>query len=295
MRRIPRAASCETEWKGPLWYPTVKDKGDTDLVLVSDAIVRGVVTDAGGSPLPGAEVRFALSGKVWTYVKADDAGAFEVVGLEPGVWRVTVNGEGYAAEAGKLVRDARAIAEFPIRFVPGCIRGRVLDEEGAPRRNGYVVLGSTRWLNAKLGPDGEFAFWGLPEGDYAVNAYFGGSGREVTLQLHEGEIRDLELQAERPRSGMVELDVTLPDGTHPDGLQLFLSSSRFSSVSAAPPPIAPGRFRIRMRTGVGRITIGATRNYGAAEISVRVFESQTRVVVVALPPPGEYRKIDATR
>jgi len=240
-------------------------------------------------------VHFSRDGHAWTSVWADDTGCYEAIGLAPGPWRVTARGDGYAAEVGTLERDATAIEELPIRFEPGCIRGRIVNLRGQPYPHGSVVLRGEHWLNATLNKSGEFALWGLTAGEYAVSAYLGGVGPEMTVEIKPGEIRDLELTADRPRYGTIELDVTMPDGSHPDRLQLFVSNSKFGATSAAPKPIAPGRFPVRMRTGQGRIVIGATPGYGAAEISVEVFENRPRVLAVALPPPGEHLKIDATR
>jgi RNA polymerase sigma-70 factor (ECF subfamily) len=279
-------------WKNQIWYPWINGKRDTELTLVSDAVVQGAVIDEAGAPRPGAEVRFQRDQHAWTSARADDEGRYEAVGLAPGPWRVTTLGEGFAALAGTLERDARPVAVFPVRFRPGCIRGRVVTEKREGRRADITCQGE-HWLNTKLGPGDEFAFWGLPPREYVVHAWVTNHGPEIKVQLEPDEIREVELVVKRPRYGAVELDVTLPDGTRPDRLQFFVAASRFASTSAAPKPIAPGRFWVEMHVGWGRITIGATRVHGSAEIDVEVHEHRTRVVPVELPPPNTNRRIDA--
>jgi RNA polymerase sigma-70 factor (ECF subfamily) len=293
---FPRLASAvyNFHWKNQIWYPWINGKRDTDLTLISDAVVQGTVIDEVGAARSGAEVRFRRDQLVWTSAWADDEGRYRVVGLARGPWRVTAVGKGFAALAGTIERDARPVAVHSVRFLPGCIRGRVVTEgQGVPRA--HITCWGEQWLGTQLGEQGEFAFWGLPPREYVVNASIANHGPEIKVKLERGEIRDVELNAEQPRDGTVELDVTLPDGTHPDRLQFFLALSSLASVSAAPKPIAPGRFAVRMHVGRGRITIGATRVHGSAEIDVEVHEHRTRVVRVELPPPNTNRRIDATR
>jgi len=283
------------EWRGQIWYPWINGERDTGITLVPDAIVSGTVTNESGAAVPRAEVRFARDQHVWTSVVSDEEGRYRVVGLEPGPWRVTAHGEAFAVLAGTLERDRRVVAELPIHFQPGCIRGRVVSERSGEARRASVTLRGAQYFNMPVNARGEFAFWGLPAGEYALSYFYGGEGPETAVTLSPGEIRYVDLIAERPQYGTVELDVKLPDGSLPDGLQFFVSVARDVSTSAAPPPIAPGRFVIRMRTGPGRITIGATRAHGSAEIDVEVHENRTRVVPVTLPPPGQNLRLDATR
>ena len=78
--------------EGPVAIPVRGDAGDT-----TPAEVKGLVISEGGDPVPEVRVRLLRAdGTVDpAFALTDEAGAFELHGLAPGLWRIEVFGPGY--------------------------------------------------------------------------------------------------------------------------------------------------------------------------------------------------------
>jgi hypothetical protein len=75
--------------------------------------INGIVTDTGGSPLPGAEI--VVEGRAAPAVVADARGAFEIPNLPPGVYSVRVTLPGFRAQTQTVRLQGRL--RRPIKFV----------------------------------------------------------------------------------------------------------------------------------------------------------------------------------
>ncbi len=88
----------------------------------ADGAIDGVVLDATGSALPGAEVEVqptaGASTNAVTLVRADERGRFSAAGLTPGVYRVTVAMPGFARATRKVRVVGAGIAELRVALEP---------------------------------------------------------------------------------------------------------------------------------------------------------------------------------
>jgi len=92
----------------------------------SGAALTGLVTDQNGAVVEGAvvEARGLESGRTAS-TKTDSSGKYELGGLEPGDYRVSVNRAGFAASAKSIRLRAAATAGADFLLVPGVIEDSV--------------------------------------------------------------------------------------------------------------------------------------------------------------------------
>jgi hypothetical protein len=145
-----------------------------DLTLDPGVRIHGVVTDASGSPIPGAEV--GLGGSFKRSGTTNLEGEYELVGVG-GVRRrdltdLRARAEGYGGERAKLP-FAELLADTRVDFVLRAGRvatGRVVDPEGTPLEGVYVAGSGTKkaegvsrtdWVSVLTGADGRFALTSL--------------------------------------------------------------------------------------------------------------------------------------
>ena len=112
---------------------------ETVLEFASDVAIKGVVVK-GGSPVPGAMVSFAPTGRAdfGTMGRTDARGAYEVVGLDPGPHKVSVYGNGVSYSMDYAVSGS---AELDIDVTGGAVAGRVVRADtGAPVSGADVLF-----------------------------------------------------------------------------------------------------------------------------------------------------------
>jgi Carboxypeptidase regulatory-like domain len=114
-------------------------------------LVTGKVTDEAGKPIGGAVVRLRFGDDVRKSV-TDAAGAYRVIGCEPGEARVVAYAKGRAMEM-QDVRIADNMRPVDFQLKPGeTVRIRVLDEHGLPIPRARIVIQEWR------GPLQDFEF-----------------------------------------------------------------------------------------------------------------------------------------
>jgi anti-sigma factor ChrR (cupin superfamily) len=89
--------------------------GSSDALASDDAgaQLHGVVTDATGASIPGAQVRVqAAGGTTATTVRTDAAGRFQAAGIPPGRYQITIAAQGFST----LVRTVDLDAHTPMGF-----------------------------------------------------------------------------------------------------------------------------------------------------------------------------------
>lgn len=150
---------------------------EKDIVLSRTGVVRGVVTDADGRHLSGAEVYVRMGGMPPSksrehYARTDDDGQFEVAGLEMEQIKLRVSHEEYADQ----VLDANPLppestAEVTVRLQRGAtVRGMVRDAEGQPIPGEQIAIFQHMFEPRVTvsGPDGAYAFHGVAPGTYSM-------------------------------------------------------------------------------------------------------------------------------
>jgi len=165
-------------------------RSGVNLVMRKGATLAGLVRDANGAPLPGAEVAVRGSGNVTMRrggammmtrpvvgpgserLKTGADGRFEVKGLATGEYGLVVTKPGYASER----IDPITVTEAPLQPVEvtlqggSAISGVVKRRTGEPVENAVVMLAPRRGPGTNMeaprptGPDGAFVIEGLKSG-----------------------------------------------------------------------------------------------------------------------------------
>jgi protocatechuate 3,4-dioxygenase beta subunit len=292
--------------------PRIVELADTseatcDLTLDRGLSISGVVVQASGAPVIGAEVTVSRSdhrsfGFVDS-VSTDDAGRFEHAGLAPGahdvrVWSSEGLGEAVAERVEAGTRDLRIVAPAAV-----VIEGRIRDAGSGDPVPGAQVHLYTRRGDITTGTgvgadrDGRFRRGGLAAGDHVivvtVAAYapavmritgtVAGETRLVDVRLHGGVELDVLVEAAPDGLPVVGAEVTAVAGASPTGDAWFLEGSRATAVGSTG---EDGRAFVR---GVSR---GTVEVHAAAEgrppgiARVEVGEGQERVFVRVVLPVG---------
>lgn len=173
------AAGFQAAWLKNLELRPGQDLRGVEVVLAPGAVVEGRVLSPSGRPVSGAQVTLAemeSRGGVFDPVGAisDGDGRYRLEGVGPGPRAVQAEHPDYR----------RAVRELEVRLGENTldltleggaeVRGRVVDEAGAPVANARVMLrqGFRSWElpSTGSGPDGSFTLTSVPEGTYAILA-----------------------------------------------------------------------------------------------------------------------------
>ncbi|MBK7877717.1 MAG: carboxypeptidase regulatory-like domain-containing protein [Planctomycetes bacterium] len=156
-----------------------------ELELQRQPLVRGLVVDARGVPVPRAQVRLLhrsaepgtgelrelVPGTVPTYGFSDDDGAF-VLGRSPGhAWQVRAEDATLGAGESDVRLPSEPDASLRIVLRPfGAVRGRVLADDPAQRRDAWFsLLRGDGWReSARVDEAGRFEFPDVAEGSWQI-------------------------------------------------------------------------------------------------------------------------------
>jgi MFS family permease len=145
------------------------------LTLTRDAGLSGTVTASCGDPVPGAAVTLVDSrGDVSASAPTDPSGRYRITGLVSGEYTVAVSADGYApavcavavGETGESVADVELAAHAPLAGTARSASGRPITEALVT----LVDAHGNRLSSALTGPEGEYSFQAVPEGEYTVIA-----------------------------------------------------------------------------------------------------------------------------
>jgi len=164
--------------------------------------IAGMVVKFGGSePLRKAKVRLANAddGDHTVSIVTDGGGHFELKGIDPGRYHLTVSRAGFVTQeygqkkpddvgAMLTLRPGQEMKDLLFRLIPsGVIAGRILDEDGEPLAEVMVSALRQVYLEGKrsLSTDtsaqtndlGEYRLFGLAPGRYFITANFSRWGR----------------------------------------------------------------------------------------------------------------------
>ncbi len=223
------------------------DTLDLELVLQPDPVLRGLVLDPAGQPLPRYHVQVeADSLAFWAggdsrEQDVDDAeGSFEVFGLYEGKWKLRISAEGLADSEWvpvKLPDDAEAPLEIVMAY-EATAAGVVLDPDGTPIAGATVTReldmmeaiaaqsGKIEVDEARTNEEGAFVLGGLSEGTISLIAKHADFVESAPLAVEVdkgGEVTGLELRLRR--GGILLGEVFNAEGEPAAGATIFLQST----------------------------------------------------------------------
>lgn len=199
--------------------PLVQKVGDSvTLVFRKGGVVTGTVTNSKGDPVVGVGVRVQMvtdesgrdvgPGRSFDNV-TDDRGVYRVYGIPTGTYIVAADGHAAYAPSGVnafandmptyapssnregadqiSVRAGEEVTGIDIRYrgergstISGIVAG-FRNEQGSWVTLTSIKEGGPRWNTYFASTTGEFAFEGIPDGDYHLNADTMGNGRDRGL------------------------------------------------------------------------------------------------------------------
>ncbi|MEQ1894218.1 MAG: carboxypeptidase-like regulatory domain-containing protein [Planctomycetota bacterium] len=223
---------------------------EVTLALSSPAIVfrlersaraRGVVLDAEGNAVPGAEVSI-VDARGGRSQDTDEHGRFEIAG-SPGVNVLRAKRIGLGASPAHEVTfvGAQVTDGVVLRLETAArLEGRVLDEQGDPLRDVWVHARSGE--SSHTGEDGTFVFECLAAETHEVTASHEGRRVRVTVTLIGGQTSTVELRMRAPDPVRVHGRATLAGKPYTGSMWFFGQES-----SADAKCDADGRFQVTLQ------------------------------------------------
>ncbi len=286
-----------------------------EVVLPAGAVVEGRVLSPRGTPVAGAEVGLVFSQMTreaaWSSVRvtADGEGRYRLEGVPPGPQTFQAEHPGYRRAARDLsVQAGENTLDFSLEG-GGEIRGRVVDDAGAPVSSAMVFLRED-WRTRESGlsgADGSFTLSGLADGTYHVVAQ-----KEGYAAAEEGEA--VTVEGGSAASVVVRLSVGGAIVGQLSGLEFTdLPRVRIWADSSMPSPgrvspdgtyrldnVAPGERRVTASLGGERQASGTvTLEPGVPEVRLDLeFKQGLRLTVRVLragrPAAGEHVSLSRT-
>jgi protocatechuate 3,4-dioxygenase beta subunit len=286
------------------------DQRDVRLVLDVDGVIAGIVVDAQGGPVAGAQVsawpdfrRDQARRRDWQLrgiprELADAGGAFELTGLEPGNYLLGASppgatgrgrgwmGEGEPAEVGD--RNVRLVLE-----ADGGVRGKVAFADGSAPEAFVVSPGGFRGGRPFSSRDGAFVLDELPPRTYQLTIR-GPSFEQKAMGdvvVEAGKITDLgtiTVRRGRTVSGRVvsAAGQPVPGASVIAGRVLFGTGTSTSAPGAMGPPGAR-RAKTAATDDYGEFTISGV---GAGELAL-IAEHETQGRSTSITVPGSTESI----
>jgi protocatechuate 3,4-dioxygenase beta subunit len=158
------------------------------------AVVSGIVVDGDGKPVAGAAVSAESGSAESGSAEADDAGRFEITGLQPGPCKVSASTATHGSAIQQLELAPGGRAEVRLVVVESRIAGRVTDPRGEPLPDINVHAtrtGDTDSVSVVTDAAGRFELGGLSAGDYQLVADRDEdrSQHREPLVVHTGNLR----------------------------------------------------------------------------------------------------------
>jgi hypothetical protein len=265
------------------------------LVLAEGGSLRGRVIDEQGVAQAQLEVQIDRHDdqRSTSFAHTDDAGEFELLGLAPAPYRLSLAND--PAEAVVTVElGEQAEVELRVAGRNGLIQGRVLDVDGAPVSDAFVgalamVDESVRPLAAQRAAalarqnwsaihdpaltdvDGRFTLRGLGPGEHIVHAHRRGGGTAVA----DSVALDSEVELRLSVMGSLAGTVALADGTHPDRFEVALTAVDQGFVRRNDFVRTAGAWSFT-QLPAGRLQVQVEAAQGAASLELELGEGESR-------------------
>lgn len=244
----------------------IGETSEVEIRLPAVNVVQGVVVDAAGHHVEGAEVFVMQGGFPPTpsrehWARSDDEGRFEVIGLTAGAIGLHVQHPGYAKEVIEATAAPRK-GVTPVRVVlqqGATLEGRVLDAAGEPvpgqqvtaMPEGSYMEALTTWSAA----DGRYRLTPLDGGSWSVGAGpLGAPLARETVKLGNGTTTTLDLRL--PPTGGSLTGLVRVGGTAVAGAEVVVSDGRGIGSGRAVTN-EEGRFTVE-GLAIGRVSVTAT-------------------------------------
>jgi len=281
---------------------------ERDLVLDDTGTITGRVVDSEGTPVSGIGVHARpLAGGSWRWGGnnvTDETGAFAIVGLRPGDYRVIAQrGWSDALRKPGTTDDAKqgeratvrasqpAVVKLVVEAQTGTIKGTVTDVDGKPVADAFLSAAresdaagaqktsvqETRWSWDErpviTSVDGTFALTKLSPGRYTVRAFRKGGGEAIAEHVPVGGTATLQIQA----TGSIAGTARRTDGA-PDEITLTVEDPKSGFMRREQFFRTDGRFVIRDVPG-GHYQVTAEAEGGRKLVEVDLAEGQQRTDV----------------
>ncbi|MEE2857684.1 MAG: carboxypeptidase regulatory-like domain-containing protein [Planctomycetota bacterium] len=193
-----------------------------EVVLEQGAVIRGIVRDGAGAPLPGIDVAAettARGGRPATKVVTDEAGQFNIDTLTPGEYRLTCSGSGWR-RSRERVETGPELVEVTLDEAP-VLTGRVIQPGGEPISRALVQIDQNWGGGDSTSSDSEGRFRLVLEvgGDRIVVTARGFARFSQDILDEGGDLGDLVLSP----AELVEGLVLSPDGSPLSGARVTAS------------------------------------------------------------------------
>jgi len=272
--------------------------------LIGGVTCTGIVRDATGAPVAGADVRpRGLDGALWCWTESTRDGAFTLSGLEPGTIELRASHDELGKGSARFIGAAGAIVSCELPLSRGIeLRGRVLDDAGAPWSDVWVRATAGK-VSSETRTDaaGRFVLANCPEGLFRVTAERG----QHMAQLEQVDPRRGEVELRLPRKVAAAATVRIrgrivgPDGQPVAGTQVHAygpgnETGREQATAADGSfefePVPPGTWHVYLPPQLlPGFSIGP-RELAANEVwdlgSIQLVAGGTATVQVQGTPPG---------
>jgi hypothetical protein len=246
---------------------------EVDLAFRTDNVLRGTVTE-GGQPAAGRTLSFS-SNDSFAHTRTDEHGAYEMVGLEPGLYNVSAETAQRQSYATRYQMTTSATFDIAIAFSQ--LHGRTVDEAGAPIAGAEIEVKSDDENQRTVTSDAAGAFSAnIAEAPaYVVTATK--KGFATAVQSVDNTRTPVMLTLVRSAGLRVRL-IDARDGRTLDGI-VVASNAAGLIAGRASGHEKDGSFAVPLATGAYRVSVSAT---GYASQSVRIsvpYEGELRLVL----------------
>ncbi len=207
--------------------PAAPDAGKLVITLPAGFSVAGLVQDSNAQPIEGATVRQVRLNQENERSRTTDAsGAFEFRNAKAGELVLAVQAQGFAP-AVRTLQIATNESALRFQLGPGqLLRGRVVDEAGAPVTNAFVettrrAVNKIRWsTNTDAG--GRFAWDSAPPEPLLYSVLAEGFNRAYALTLQaDGSEHEIKLTRYQPDKDTIKITGTVVNAENSLPLDAF--------------------------------------------------------------------------